>query len=839
MINNIVNMFTDEERIRPVSKTKQTVLYPSLSQGKQFNKYQNKITRNLAKNANILSGKEGFTNSGSNNSNSGSNNFNSDSNSLTTQSNNIVSNNNNTAQQQLSVDILKLEYEDTLKAYQKVKSKISGDVSGYVDRVNPTNPYLNQNVMFSDGTIAYVTNQGVAKQYGTTDILQNTSGQNGCPGQNYVNINIPWDTDYKPGTIIPTTPSLLVGTPIVSGQSCGNEGNNVFVDKFIASSDASASYMGCYATSSNNDNMTFIGGSPSSSNSTDGTYTYQQCSQSAIQQGYQYFGLQNVNLSTSTGYCAVSNSNSDVSKYGTSQIPSQYIVLWMSNISNQTGNSAILSVIGSLSVVNSSGAAVYNTPAANATPSNYLGCYGDSQNRAMTLYNNGSAQYDLDQCQQAAQSAGNTYYALQNSTTGTNAQCMLSNSLSSTTKYGPATNCTDISGGTWSGGGWSNAVYNNEYPQSNYYLLLNDSGNMSIFRGTSPSDNQGLIWSSATDNQQQQPNPAMVAANGKYGQNWMASGSTLAAGDFVGSNDGSIALVMQTDGNLVLYTYQMVTNCQPMNDGNMGGGILANAVYDISKTSITKNIGQLAYVDSDSNLYNYPSTNQTYANEYDLIDNADTANNGIKGTKIKNATVDSCTNYCNTNSDCAGFVFQNNTCYPKTNKMYPYGGDFTNQTNSSIYVRKVNPLTPPSGVSQTTNNIDTITFQNYINKGAVGSSYGLSKVSAVPKQILGQLQTKMNSLSSQLTSLTGSYNSGSTSAQQQSVTNSSGVNTYMDELNQINKKMGAASTNNLQNILNDSDIIILQKNYDYLFWSILAIGTVLISMNVVKTNNNI
>jgi len=27
---------------------------------------------------------------------------------------------------------------------------------------------------------------------------------------------------------------------------------------------------------------------------------------------------------------------------------------------------------------------------------------------------------------------------------------------------------------------------------------------------------------------------------------------------------------------------------------------------------------------------------------------------------------------------------------------------------------------------------------------------------------------------------------------------------------------------------------VLQKNYDYLFWSILAVGTVLVSMNVLK-----
>ena len=40
--------------------------------------------------------------------------------------------------------------------------------------------------------------------------------------------------------------------------------------------------------------------------------------------------------------------------------------------------------------------------------------------------------------------------------------------------------------------------------------------------------------------------------------------------------------------------------------------------------------------------------------------------------------------------------------------------------------------------------------------------------------------------------------------------------------------------NNVQNIVNDSDIMVLQENYKYLFWSILAAGTVLVAMNLNK-----
>jgi hypothetical protein len=90
-------------------------------------------------------------------------------------------------------------------------------------------------------------------------------------------------------------------------------------------------------------------------------------------------------------------------------------------------------------------------------------------------------------------------------------------------------------------------------PQSNYFLILQDDGNVVIYRGTSPSDNQGVIWATGTNGQQQDVNPNYAASNGKYGQNWIPQGSTLAAGDFIGSTSGNMALVMQGDGNLVLY----------------------------------------------------------------------------------------------------------------------------------------------------------------------------------------------------------------------------------------------------------------------------------------------
>ena len=55
----------------------------------------------------------------------------------------------------------------------------------------------------------------------------------------------------------------------------------------------------------------------------------------------------------------------------------------------------------------------------------------------------------------------------------------------------------------------------------------------------------------------------------------------------------------------------------------------------------------------------------------------------------------------------------------------------------------------------------------------------------------------------------------------------------IESIEKTNKKIKAFNTN-VDNVLQDSDIIVLKQNYDYLFWSILAVTTVIISMNIIK-----
>ena len=395
-----------------------------------------------------------------------------------------------------------------------------------------------------------------------------------------------------------------------------------------------------------------------------------------------------------------------------------------------------------------------------------------------------------------------------------------------------AKNCTKISDGSWSGGGWSNAVYSTSTPSLNYYLILQDDANMCIYLGSGPSDNQGLVWQSGTNGKQQQPNPNFTYDKGKYGKNWISNGTTLSPGDFIGSTNGSIYLIMQTDGNLVLYTSTTSSKCSNSGGFGIAGAQNTNALYKFNQVGIPANMTKLAYIDQDSKLHTYPSTNATYANTYVTMSGTDSAGYDIPGAAYGNTTVDKCQTTCNNITQCAGFAFSNNVCYPKNSTMYP-NGSIQAKPSVNVYIRNKMPQKPPIGVKNTTNSVDTILYQNYINGGEMGDSYGLKNATSVQRQQLDQLKTKMNLLSNQINNLTNNFDNGSQALEQQSQTNIQGITNYVKDIKNTNNQIKNFNTT-VDNILQDSDIVVLQQNYDYLFWSIIAITTVIISMNIVK-----
>jgi hypothetical protein len=566
---------------------------------------------------------------------------------------------------------------------------------------------------------------------------------------------------------------------------------------------------------------------PNSAMTNIGQMNFEQCQNYAVNSGNQYFGLQGVD-GNGNGNCMISNDlagsqiNGQAVNYNTT-------ALWDSKTyGSNPGSTATLTVSGTLSVLNANGAAIFSTPGDTNSAGGYIGCYGDTGDRAMP--NTSNDQYlPMDQCRQLAIDNNLAYYGTQNSSSDIG-WCSGTNDLNSAKKYGLANNCNKNSQGKEMGGPWSNAVYSVNQ-EGAYYLYLQDDGNMCVYRGQGPSDYQGGIWCSMTNGKQQQPNPNFAAAKGKFGQCWMPSGSTLAPGDFIGSNDGSIYLIMQSDGNLVLYTTTSFSKCSS-SGGNTVGAQDANALYQITAMGNKNSIGKLAFIDQNSQSHSYPNTNIQYSKNYTSYTGIDSAGYDIPGAGYGNATVEQCQSTCDSNPECAGFAFADNVCYPKTSSMFPNGAQQIN-SRVNLYTRNKAPINPPVGVPGTVVNVDTIMYDNYKDGGDIGSEYGLANATSTQKQQISQLQSKLNMLTSQINGYTNKFSSGTDSLNNQSSKNMEGLGDYLKDYKKTNTTIKNFNTN-IENILNDSDITVLQKNYDYLFWSILAAGTVLITMNITK-----
>ena len=671
-------------------------------------------------------------------------------------------------------------------------------------------------------------------------------GRPGYSGANTIDIQLNGEKFFS------VTPPTTNWTVYKSSFSVTTTGNNII--KFlgtIQSGDNSSAFQGILLESSG-------------SSTSNGTYTYDMCKNAAFDDGYKYFALQNVNTQTNKGYCAVSNDSVSATKNGTAYVVTGAVALWDSKTYGTDGKSASVTDKGTLSIFNSSGAAIFNTPSDPSISSGgYVGCYNDTGDRAMI--NTSSGKYvPLDECKKYAEDGKYAYYGAQNKDGKDNGWCVASNDLASSQKYGVANNCTKNSYGEFIGGPWSNAIYSMS-GSSTYYVMLHDDGNLCVYKGTSPSDNQGFIWDAKTNTKQQSPNPLYTAAKGKYGKNWMATGSTLAIGDFIGSTDGSIYLIMQSDGNLVLYTSQTAENCKKINNDYTGGGENANALYEFENNGFLTNLGKIAYIDSETNLREYPSSLIEKSNKYELINNYDSYGNDISQTTSSSGE-NGCIDSCNANADCSGFVYQpnGNTCYLKNSSMYPVGKkQFYQDSGLIMGIRKPQLNSSVSGsCSRDIVDINSIQYNNYIKGDQMSSDTQCQSniVSQQDKTELTDIQNQMYTVGEDMATESNSLYTTDKDIGNTLSTNSSQFKKNVDMYKKNDKKiknelnlpttfpsqgnvegmssMDSANKNLTMNVVNsmlsDTDIRVLQENYSYIFWSILAVGLLTVTVSKIK-----
>ena len=757
----------------------------SLNQGKQFQQKRNKDNKskdNKSKSNNKSKGKEGFTNSSDFIPESGEshripvfiNEYNRKKGNIGNSTNDI---------QQLTR--LQTEYDNILQQLDTEKNKAEEQGDAYLNLTNANNPLLSKNItvdasqgdlpFVSSGIGGYVTAKGMFKNYPDQATFDATAGKNGCPA------------DITKGVKKDNYSSLLKnGTDMKSGQSCGNEGKNVYVSRVLT--DPSITYQKCYYNTNPNDSTTTS--NPALSLLTDQLYTFDECKQKAVDSGQSYFSLRGKPDANYKSNCLIGNTN-DPTIYGSASTIITPVKLWSTEgMLDNTGT--VNAVWNGKVMLNKFGQLVFS----------------DSNNveQTFSIGNNKSTCTDADNC--------------------------------------------------------------------SYYIVLQSDGNMCCYKGTDPSNNESAaLWCSDTNGKQQTANPDWVSSYAKpYGKSYLSTGQYLTRGQWIGSEDGKLKLIYDdATGYLILYTSTTANGCS-MNRGATGITFYGNtdntnAVYKINEQGVPDNLGDVAYIDNNSSAHLYPSNMLGYSTNYTIYPNFDTVGNDIAITNSGEiGGIEQCKVACNSNSECAGFVWAPddtaNPCQLKNSNMFPKSPRVTNNTRS-MYVRRPKILDNGLMCNKEIVDIDTLRYARY-DQGEAMTENAIwcrdtvisDSVKARIKDLESRLVVKGQEIAAKIQEL---FERDKTIFDNMDINNDElkkkillykritmdknktlnpmPLNSNSNSNSNRKEGMQNLNINDVNGMLADTDIIILQENYSYVLWSVLAVGLLTVTINMMSARS--
>ena len=702
-------------------------------------------------------------------------------------------------------------------------------------------PYPNGSQACSIQMLNYISQTFSNVETGTYTLTLQACGRNCCDGSGLSNLV---DIQLNGTTFYTINIPVNVWTPISTTFTVDTQGTNTITFQGM--------------TDTSNDRSTAIQDlniTLSSATGTGGAYTYDMCSQAAATSGYQYFSLQSGDAS-GNGYCAVTNDYISATTTGNSYTTDQMTSLWSSNTSGTTGAYAKLTSLGALQVFDSNGTSVFSTPA--PTNSSFWGCYVDQamNGQGRSIPTNGAYGNSNGMCLTNAQSVNALIFGMQDYQNNGTGQCYTGTDSTLARAGGIATNCSNDSSGNVFGGGWSNAMYGAQ-PGFACFIALQSDGNMCIYRGQGGNDNQGEIWCSNTNGQQQDANPTWVSSTGKYssgvldgnniasngynGTTGSDSGFILYSGEYFSDPSGILQLVMQSDGNLVLYTSTVKDNFSTDSNGNYIGGTNANAIYDYGSVPNSNDVGKLAYIDGDGTSHLYPSGDKTILTDTDYTRYPSLQQTGyqysINGQQSSSMSLADCKTTCTNDSGCGGVTYNasDGTCYYNDSNVSLYS-TYPNSTFDT-YMKNRQPANPI--YSNITNNVSGSKFLTYTSgttTDAYTGSNDLAAATAKEHKMMKQLETKLNQLAAQMGKSNNQFATNNAAILNQATTNVNSTAKYVKEYKKSEgvikqqQKIGS----NLDGILKDSNIVVLQENYNYAAWSILAVGLVIVSITLVK-----
>lgn len=743
---------------------------------------------------------------------------------------------------------LQSQYDDLVNQYNEVQQSVETEGTEYIDRISKDNMYLNKNItinnsdgqmpVVSSGIGGYVTSKGLFKNYADQSIFDATAGKNGCP------IEITKDVKFNKFSSL-----LSNGTDMKSGQSCGNEGVNVYVPNVLT--DPKVEEKGCYYNTNPVDNTTTPVMTP-----LDGLFTFDECNKYAIDNGKQYFSMRGQPDANYKSTCLMGNTNdlTQMQQYGDGSIIYTKEKLWsteglidINGLTKATDHTNVrLNNMGQLVFSGSSGEQVFKLG------TNSSGCEHEfsiaessdcARNDLAHLTNT-----NLEICKQRTFSNPRAAGFVMNDN---GKECWIKSKIVSV---------RDRDGRTI-----YELVREESQSKCHFYMILQSDGNLCIYKGVDPSryEGGGALWCAMTNGQQKESNPAWMSSNGKLSQPFLSTGQNLSMGEWIGSDDGKLKLEMESSGNLVLYGCTITNGCAKSNETFYGNTNNTNALYQISEVGVPGNLGNVAYIDNNAMAHKYPANLLGYSNTYDSYSNFDSPGNDI-GQNTSATKVEDCMDTCNNNNECAGFAWVNydsgNKCYIKNSNMYPKTPRVS-VNNIITYVRRPQINNVEGDMcNKSIVDVDTLKYENYLKGDDMTTNAPFCKdavISEDVKQKMEDIQNKLNMKGQEISAkIQELYSRDKTIFDKMDVNDADlkkkilmyksiamGKKTKISgqdlssQGQSLKEGMQGLDMNDVNGMLQDTDIRILQENYSYVFWSVLAVGLLTITINLMKAGN--
>jgi len=613
-----------------------------------------------------------------------------------------------------------------------------------------------------------------------------------------------WGGNVNQNTITGSYGANCIGKPL--NIDCGNPDPNKSYTNTPALTNST--YVGCFTDRNTRAITTML----------NGVFTHQECYDAAIKNEKTVFGLQYVQANNK-GECFIGNDLASAKKYGASNN---------------------CKIVDGKSYGGSWSNAVYST-----------------ENGENTIGGGGAIIGNLDTILRdkasIASSITSVGFAPLKKWTGPDpAQCCVKN-----IDYSYQCGNGSVKSGTADSGGIVKFDCNAEVNACKCYLIVQDDANVVMYKGPDPSVNNGVIWNSITYGKQKSANPDWEASKGKYGRNYIIIGETLTLDEWIGSTYGTARLIMNNDGNLVVETSDKVYGCmntdKPYGRKDDVQGINSIGYYEIDNKGNKASLGKIGYVTPDSNLREYDKSLIGYSNEYTKYNNLDSFGNDIK--QIKSDTIADCEAACNNLEGCGGYIWNSQTkiCYLKSSGMYPNA----NRQARMGYTMGVRNKTvnDKNSCAIKTVDIDTIQFDNYVKGDPINANTPCPQQNIVTSEQKKQIK-KMgsgfekwsdNTLKTSA-KLVSSNNANTAILKETTAKYKNAIGQYNDINTQLNNLKGnnngiisegmsnlnEPNMNDVNRMQEDSELIVISEHYEYIMWTLLALGVLTITIKTLK-----